>query len=134
MIKSGRTTGVTRGIVVRIEVKVNTKLQYGGDVSAIIGEFEIGPDNESPAADGEISRGGDSGSVWLALDKKQKPTGVMLGLHFAGDADDTVAEFGLACYAKSVMMALEVEPAGAIAPESTNNLADGQDLRGGFDK
>jgi endonuclease G, mitochondrial len=47
VIKSGRNTGVTRGIVVRIEV--NTKLQYGGGVSGLIGGFEIGPDNESPA-------------------------------------------------------------------------------------
>lgn len=40
-IKSGRTTGITRGIVVRIEV--NAKLQYGGGVSAIIGGFENRP-------------------------------------------------------------------------------------------
>ncbi len=37
----------------------------------------------------------------------------MLGLHFAGDAEGTAAEFALACYAKSVMTALDVEPVGA---------------------
>ena len=35
-----------------------------------IGGFEIGPDAEQPAADGEISMGGDSGSAWMALDDR----------------------------------------------------------------
>ena len=47
--KSGRTTATTRGIV--------------DGVSAT--EFTIIPDPANPAPNGEISAGGDSGSVWL---------------------------------------------------------------------
>ncbi len=130
VVKSGRTTGVTRGKVVRIEV--NTKLSYGGGVSASIGGFEIGIDADAKPPEGEISRGGDSGSAWMAIDKQGKPTDLMLGLHFAGDADGTQAEFALACYAESVMTALEVEPAGPVAEAAT--LADGLVPREGFDR
>ena len=38
VIKSGRTTGVTQGVVVRIEV--NTRLDYGTGSPAVIGGFE----------------------------------------------------------------------------------------------
>lgn len=108
VIKSGRTTGVTHGIVTRIEV--NARMDYGQNQHAFVGGFEIGPDRSSPALDGEISRKGDSGAAWLAKDRKGKPTGTMVGIHFAGDADYTVSEFALACYAKSVTTALEIDP------------------------
>lgn len=132
VIKSGRTTAVTRGKVVRIEV--NTKMDYGSGVSAVIGGFEIGVDPAAVPRDGEISRGGDSGSAWLALGKKGQPTGVMLGLHFAGDAVGVAAEFALACYAKSVMTALEVEPLGPLTAPEASTLADGLVPRDGFDR
>lgn len=131
VVKSGRTTGVTRGKVVRIEV--NTRMDYGSGVMATVGGFEIGIDPDHKPDDGEISRPGDSGSAWLAVDSKGQPTNVMLGLHFAGDAEGTTAEFALACYAKSVMTALEVEPAGIVASEALT-LADGLIPRTGFDR
>lgn len=131
VVKSGRTTGVTHGKVVRVEV--NTRLNYGDGVVATIGGFEIGVDPAKPAPDGEISRGGDSGSAWLAVNKNGKPTDVMLGLHFAGDADGTASEFALACCAESVMTALEVEPVGVVAIEAAS-LADGLVERSGFDR
>ena len=131
VIKSGRTTGVTFGKVVRIEV--NTKLDYGGGQIATIGGFEIGIDAANPPPDGEVSRGGDSGAAWMAVDSKGKATGTMLGLHFAGDADGTSSEFALACYAKSVMTALEVEPLGAVSVQAAS-LSDGVVPRSGFDR
>jgi endonuclease G len=112
VVKSGRTTGVTWGIVTRIETTV--KLFYGEEVGTRkIGGFEIGPDPDHPAAEQEISKGGDSGSAWLGLDPKGNPTDVMLGLHFGGDSDTDAGEgdFALACVAESVFKKLEIEPA-----------------------
>ena len=58
----------------------------------------------------------------------------MLGLHFAGDAEGTAAEFALACYAKSVMTALDVEPVGAFTTALAAQAAtDEEALRTGFD-
>ena len=132
VVKSGRTTAVTRGRVVRIEV--NTKMSYPDGVSAVVGGFEIGIDDDAVPPEREISRGGDSGAAWLAI-ARGRPTGVMLGLHFAGDAEGTAAEFALACYAKSVMTALDVEPVGAFttAAPTTEAAADEEALRTGFD-
>jgi endonuclease G len=131
VVKSGRTTAVTRGRVVRIEV--NTKMSYPDGVSAVVGGFEIGIDEDAVPLEREISRGGDSGAAWLAV-ARGKPTGVMLGLHFAGDAEGTAAEFALACYAKSVMTALDVEPVGAFTTALAAQAAtDEEALRTGFD-
>lgn len=131
VIKSGRTTGVTRGRVTRIEV--NTRMDYGSGVVAIVGGFEVGLDPRAPPPDNEISRGGDSGAAWMAVDRRGQPTSVMLGLHFAGDAEGSEGEFALACYAQSVMTALEIEPAGELlqpaAPEAAENA-----LRTGYDR
>ena len=41
VVKSGRTTGVTYGVVTRLQV--NTKMNYPGGVSEVVGGFEIGP-------------------------------------------------------------------------------------------
>jgi len=111
VVKSGRTTGVTRGIVTRIETTV--KLFYGDETGTKrIGGFEIGPDPDHRAPGNEISKGGDSGSVWLGLDPEGKPTDVMLGLHFGGESDDGDAgEHALACAAEAVFKKLEIEPA-----------------------
>jgi endonuclease G, mitochondrial len=112
VVKSGRTTGVTYGVVTRLHTI--TKIAYGPDHEEQIGGFEIGPDGERPAADGEITAGGDSGAVWLALDAQGAPTDMMLGLHFAGEADGSAGEHALACYASSVFSKLEISPlAGA---------------------
>lgn len=55
VIKSGRTTGVTLGRVIRIDV--NTSVDYGSGVVVIVGGFEVGTAIEFPAAGGEISMG-----------------------------------------------------------------------------
>ncbi len=148
VVKSGRTTGVTYGVVTRVHV--NTRINYGGGVQETIGGFEIGPDPDHPAANNEISRGGDSGSAWLAAGaaksasstkktkkaktpKKTTAPGVMLGLHFAGDNDEGGAsEIALACYAKSVFNKLEIEPVGTIA-QMAASAEDADEFRTGFD-
>jgi len=106
VVKSGRTTGVTHGIVTRIYV--NARFDIFGEGMTIIGGFEIGPDPRLPAPMGEISMGGDSGSAWLHTEN-DKPTDMMVGLHFAGEAEDE-REYALACYASSVFEKLSILP------------------------
>ena len=107
VVKSGRTTGVTYGKVTRIETL--TRINYGGDVGVQqIGGFEIGPDDDRPAPNNEISMGGDSGSVWLITDEDGSATDIMVGLHFAGEGRDNPDEHALACYAHAVFQKLEI--------------------------
>lgn len=118
VVKSGRTTDVTYGVVTRIEVI--TKLDYGQGVVAI-GGFEIGYDEKRKPSDGEISKGGDSGSAWMALDPAtNKPSDIIVGLHFAGETGDA-PEMALACNIHSVLEKLSVSiapPAGSAAAAS----------------
>ena len=107
VIKSGRTTGVTHGIVNRVHTI--SKLDYGLDEDQQIGGFEIGVDAKNPPDNGEISMGGDSGSAWMATNNRGKATGMMLGLHFGGETTEP-AEYALACYASSVFQKLELAP------------------------
>jgi len=101
VIKSGRTTGVTHGIVRRVHTLV--KIDYGPPIGEkAVGGFEIGPDPENTAPNNEISMGGDSGSVWLFKGKTGKATKVMAGLHFAGESGSDPDEHAVACYARSV--------------------------------
>lgn len=110
VVKSGRTTDVTYGIVRRIDAIV--KLNYGGSVGIRqIGGFEIGPDPKRKAKNSQISMGGDSGSTWLIADKKGKATDVMVGLHFAGEGKGDPDDHAMACYAASVFKKLEISPA-----------------------
>jgi endonuclease G len=137
VVKSGRTTGVTYGRVSRIDGVF--KLSYDGKPAQAVGGFEIEPSPQHPSEKNEISKGGDSGSAWLAADPRTgKATDVMLGLHFGGDAEGSDGEFALACYAHSVFQKLEIEPlAGAAsanqaqAQAATRSTADA--LRRGFD-
>jgi endonuclease G, mitochondrial len=120
VIKSGRTTDVTYGIVQRIHV--TTRINY--DVGEKeIGCFEIGPDPDHLAVDGEISMGGDSGSAWLFVDKDQI-TDMMLGLHFAGEVGNQ-PEHALACYAKSVFEKLNISPVQPAADVLENAASRG---------
>jgi len=106
VVKSGRTTGVTFGIVTRVDVV--TKINYGGSVGVQkIGGFEIGPDPAHPGPGAEVSMGGDSGSDWLAA-KDGKATDIMVGLHFAGEGSGGPDEHAIACYAHSVFEKLEI--------------------------
>lgn len=107
VVKSGRTTGVTHGTVSRIHTMV--KIDYGDPVGEkSIGGFEIGLDQDNLPSNGEVSQGGDSGSVWLFKASNGKPTKVMAGLHFAGEGPSDPNEHAIACYARPVFEKLEI--------------------------
>ena len=105
LVKSGRTTGVTRGIVTRTGVTSN--IPYRGVGMRQIGGFEIRTDPEHLPSDGEVSSGGDSGSVWIIAEGEHQ--NVVVGLHFAGESDPAPeAEHALACNIHSVFEKLGV--------------------------
>ncbi|WFB05905.1 DNA/RNA non-specific endonuclease [Streptomyces sp. LX-29] len=107
VVKSGRTTGVTHGIVRRIETLI--MLDYGPGVGTqTIGGFEVGVDPDNPPGDGEVSLGGDSGSVWMFKTRGGKPSNVMAGLHFGGESANSPDEHALACIPRSVFEKLEI--------------------------
>src|SRR5262245_6593796 len=95
VIKSGRTSEVTRGIITGVG-GVST-IQYGRFPHQIRHIVHI-----AQTADGdEVSAGGDSGSWWL-----EESTRRAVGLHFAGSDDP---EYGLALDMPQVLIALKVE-------------------------
>ena len=107
VIKSGRTTGVTHGIVTRVHTIA--KIDYGEPVGEQeVGGFEIGPDEDNLPSNGEISMGGDSGSFWLFKSSNGKASKVLAGLHFAGEGPSDPNEHALACYPKSVFEKLQI--------------------------
>jgi endonuclease G, mitochondrial len=107
VVKSGRTTGVTHGVVRRVDTLV--KIDYGGPAGVCeIGGFEIGVDERNPPADGEISSGGDSGAAWIFKTGNGRPGKVLAGLHFAGEGGGDPDEHSLACLPKSVFEKLEI--------------------------
>lgn len=106
VIKSGRTTGVTRGIVVRVGVVLS--YDYGPSLGVRqIGCFEIGPEPiATPGA--PISDNGDSGSPWL-IESNGAVTDILVGLHFAAQEDPFSGnEHALACNIHSVFEKLDV--------------------------
>ena len=105
VVKSGRTTGVTFGIVTRVGVLAN--VNYEGKVGVReVGAFEIGHNPAKPAHNGEISMPGDSGSLGL-VDTGGEHRDVAMGLHFAGEAG-AADEFALACPLLPVCDTLQV--------------------------
>jgi endonuclease G len=118
VVKSGRTTGVTRGVVTR--VNTISKIDYGGSVGEQeVGGFEIGVDEDNPPGNGEVSMGGDSGSAWLFVNAAGKPSNVMAGLHFAGEGSLDPNEHAVACYATSVFEKLQISLTPPdVAPEA----------------
>lgn len=127
VVKSGRTTGVTHGVVTRVHTI--TKLPYGDKGEHEIGSFEIGPDPSHPAENAEISMGGDSGSAWMAASAASEASDMMLGLHFAGETVEP-AEYALACYASSVFEKLEISP---LAPVAADTVVVVEPNGGGYD-
>lgn len=128
VIKSGRTTGITFGVVRRTDViaKINYRAPTGEQA---IGGFEIGVDPARKPADGEISKGGDSGCLWV-IAKGAKPTDVFAGLHFAGETDGNADEHALACYPLSVQKKLDFllePPAATAAPQASGVVRSGYD-------
>ena len=78
-IKSGRTTEVTHGIVTRVHTIA--KIDSGGGVGEQeIGGFEIDVDPDNKASDGQVSKGGDSGSAWTFKANDGTPTTIFAGL------------------------------------------------------
>lgn len=123
VVKSGRTTGVTHGVVRRVDVIA--KLFYGSAGMHTIGGFEIGPDPANPSADGEISRGGDSGSAWIFKTPSGELTTVLAGLHFGGESGDSPDEHALACLPQSVFEKLEITLRPPAAPEAAEVVPEG---------
>jgi endonuclease G len=128
VMKSGRTTGITFGIVRRTDViaKINYRAPAG---EVAIGGFEIGVDPAHKPADGEISKGGDSGCLWVVA-KGTKATDIFAGLHFAGEAEGNADEHALACYPLSVQKKLDFlldPPAGTAAPQNSGVARSGYD-------
>ncbi len=120
VVKSGRTTGVTHGRVNRIHTV--SMIDYeDGTGEKVVGGFEIAVDPANEPGDGELSKPGDSGSVWLFTSPTGEPTTVMAGLHFAGEASGEPREHALACYPKSVFEKLGItliQPAVASQAEA----------------
>lgn len=114
VIKSGRTTDVTVGVVRRIDVLAS--ISYSGMGSVAIGAFEIEP-MSSASNSFEISMGGDSGSVWMIADTNDDPTDILVGLHFAGESGSNPDEHALACYAHSVMKKLDISMEQTVEPD-----------------
>jgi endonuclease G len=109
VVKSGRTTGVTRGRVTGVEGVA--QISYEGVRRLIRQVVTI-----SPLWGGEVSRPGDSSSLWLARESAHA-----VGIHFAGS---DVPERALANDIQSVLAALNVDldvsaTAGAARPSSS---------------
>jgi endonuclease G len=98
LVKSGRTSGVTEGIVTAIQG--TAKMTYSGMTRLLRDVVTIEPRFGS----GEVSRPGDSGSCWLDSQTMQA-----VGLHFAGS---DFPERALALDMQSVLDALNVDLAG----------------------
>lgn len=127
VVKSGRTTGVTYGIVTRVHTI--TKIDYGGTVGEQeVGCFEIEVDPNAPPENGEVSMGGDSGSAWLFRGNGKQPTNIMAGLHFAGEGPMDPTEHALACYPKSIFEKLAISLSPPLKPEGTHGTGFAQNF------
>ncbi|WP_227268407.1 DNA/RNA non-specific endonuclease [Roseobacter weihaiensis] len=128
VVKTGRTTGTTYGIVRRTDVIV--QIDFGDTVGTQdIGCFEIAPNPEFPAADGEISMGGDSGAIWI-ISESERATDIFAGLHFAGEGDASPDEHAMACYPKSVQSKLGFTLAPPNAQPSKNHTVPANETLG----
>jgi endonuclease G len=125
VLKSGRTTGITYGVVRRVDVIV--KLSYGMAGEHTIGCFEIGTDPDHPAQDNEISKGGDSGSIWLFGPRDGQPSTIMAGLHFAGETASDPDEHALACLPQSVFEKLDITLHAPGPEQVSGTVAEGYD-------
>jgi endonuclease G len=118
VVKSGRTTGVTHGVVRRIDTIA--KISYDSAGVHAIGCFEIGPDPANLPADGEISKGGDSGAVWMFKAANGRAGTVLAGLHFGGEMGSSTDEHALACLPQSVFEKLEI----TLQPPAPDEIAE----------
>lgn len=130
VIKSGRTTAVTHGIVRRIHVM--TEIDYAGMGMRKIGGFEIGIDPDHMPSNGEISMGGDSGSFWM-IAENGKATDILAGLHFAGESSTNPDEHALACYPNSVRKKLRFDLAPPAISAASGIVEEEVQYRTGYD-
>ena len=79
--KSGRTTGVTDGVIDGVSFSGTINYDDHGP-NTFHDQIHIVPRPPWPTVDYEVSRGGDSGSVWI-----NEATGNAVGLHFGGETD-----------------------------------------------
>ena len=105
--KSGRSTGYTEGFIDGIKMKIPLNYQSAG-IHTLEKVFRIIP--RPGAGPGEISIGGDSGSVWV-----EETTGKAVGLHFAGEVGDS-PEHALAHDVGAVVETLRVRFPGQEQP------------------
>lgn len=101
LLKSGSMTGLTRARVTHVG---EFRVTYSGDFALVMEGFQLAPlDGES----GEISDGGDSGSVW-----HDEITGQAIGLTVAGDSLGAAdpAEWAFACHMVTVFKLLDIAP------------------------
>lgn len=91
VVKSGRSTGITRGVIDGVSLSVS--INYGDPgVVAFSNQIRIVPRPPWPGVDYEVSMGGDSGSVWLRESNNRA-----IGLHFAGETDPLPASENAIC-------------------------------------
>ena len=91
VMKSGRTTAITRGVVDGVSLSVS--INYGDPgVVSFSNQVHIVPRAPWPAVDYEVSMGGDSGSVWM-----NEANNRAVGLHFAGETDPAPASENAIC-------------------------------------
>ncbi len=108
--KSGRSTGYTEGFIDGILMKVPLDYREAG-THLLEQVFRIVP--RAGSGPGEISFGGDSGSMWV-----DESSGKAVGLHFAGEIGDT-PEHALAHDITRVIDRLNVRFPGHIIPSPT---------------
>lgn len=101
LIKSGRSTGVTKG---RVTAMGRYYITYSVGRIGVDG-FKIDPRKLGNPDDDEISTGGDSGSIWT-----DPQTGLGVGLHFAGETSPLPQEeHAIACHLSRVMSRLGLD-------------------------
>ena len=116
LVKSGRTTGVTQGVVRGFGSVV---LTYSVGKREVKGMF-IHPKNSTNPTDEEISSGGDSGSIWYSAKTHEG-----VGLHFAGETDPTPsAEHAVACSLPVVLNRLSVTIAASSPQVDAGAVSD----------
>jgi endonuclease G len=106
VVKSGRTSGVTRGVVSRVGIVVPH--DYGGAIGVrSIGAFEYGPRPGAPA-DAVMSKEGDSGAL-LVVEENGQVTDIAVGLNFAVDAGEfSNSGHALACPIHAIVEKLSI--------------------------
>jgi len=105
VVKSGRSTGITRG---RVKTEMRTSQiddpAYPAPIDMQV--FVIEPIDAFPLDAGILTADGDSGAAWMLCKDDGTPTGTMLGLHVAA----TSAGNALACHAMPIAAALGISP------------------------